>query len=81
MVHYRVLHTKSQSVTLVDAAGRQHVARALHDAPSLGAELHGPHAARGFAILSYAASKRLCRVIFEEINCSQTEVRSGPDLQ
>jgi hypothetical protein len=81
MAHYRVLYSSSHSVTLEDDAGRRHVARAVHDAPSQGAELHGPHAARGFAILSHPASMSLCRVIFEEVNCDQAHTGSGRHLQ
>lgn len=69
MARYRVLHADGLRVTLEDAAGRRHVARPLHDALAPGAELHGPHAARGFAILSHASGRRLCRMIFEQIDC------------
>lgn len=47
----------------------------------LGAELHGPHAAGGFAILSNASTEQQFRVIFEEVNCGHSETRSGPLLQ
>jgi hypothetical protein len=76
MARYRVLHADSVSVTLEDAAGRRHVARALHDALAPGAELHGPRAARGFAILSHAGGQRLCRMIFEQVDCGPAPASS-----
>ena len=68
MVRYRVSYSSSDSVTLEDARGRRHVARTLHDTPPVGAELHGPCPVPGFAILSNPSTRRLCRVIFEEID-------------
>lgn len=65
MARYRVSDASSHSITLVDATGRRHVARALHDAVPVGTELHGPHPVPGFAILAEASTRRLCRVIFE----------------
>lgn len=77
MAHYRVSHASSHNVTLEDAAGRRHVAYALHDTLPVGAEFHGPSPVRGFAILSNASTHRMCRVIFERINCSPDEALSG----
>jgi hypothetical protein len=68
MAHYRVSHSSTHSVTLEDARGRRHVARPLHDTPPVGAELHGPCPVPGFAVLTNASTRRLCRVIFEEID-------------
>ena len=70
MARYRVSYSSSDSVTLEDARGRRHVARALHDTPPVGAELHGPCPVPGVAGLSHPSTQRLCRVIFEEIDCS-----------
>ena len=81
MAHYRVSCASSHRVTLEDAVGRRHVARALHDTPPVGAEFHGPCPAPGFAILSEASSRRLLRVIFEQINCSLDEASFGSPLQ
>ena len=69
MAHYRVSQTSRETLTLQDASGRRHRARPLHDLPPMGAEFHGPHPAPGFAILSDAATRRLWRVIFEQVDC------------
>jgi hypothetical protein len=81
MAHYRVLDAQSPSLTLEDAAGRRHLVRPLHHAPLPGAELHGPRPVRGFAILSDAFTKRLCRVIFEQIDISHDAALPGLVLQ
>jgi hypothetical protein len=81
MAQYRVSSSSSDSVTLEDARGRRHVARTLHDIPSVGAELHGPCPVPGFAVLSNPSTRRLCRVIFEEIDCSpEGELSYRPQL-
>ncbi len=74
MAYYRVSHASGHDVALQDKAGRHHVARALHGAPQVGAEFHGPRPERGLAILADASSKALCRVIFEEVNCSHQDM-------
>ena len=71
MAHYRVSHANGHEVALEDGGGRHHVARALHDVPPVGAEFHGARPERGFAILLGSSSDRVCRVIFEEVNCSR----------
>jgi hypothetical protein len=73
MAHYRVAQAGNESFMLEDAVGRRHRARALHDMPAEGALLHGPRAVRGFAILSDASSRWLCRVIFEKVDCGHDE--------
>jgi hypothetical protein len=78
MAHYRVANALSQSVTLVDGVGRRHRARALHDTPSEGMVFHGPRPVCGFAILSDPSSRRLCRVIFEQIDCGHDEPPGVP---
>jgi len=80
MAQYRVSDADgSRRVTLVDAIGRRHVARALHDELPVGAELHGPRPLPGFAILADASTQRLCRVIFEQVDCG--DAAAGPRLQ
>lgn len=81
MALYRVLDANDQGIMLVDAVGRRHVARALHDALPVGAELHGPRPLPGFAILSDASSRRLCRVIFEQVDCGDGAPSAGSRLQ
>ena len=81
MAHYRVSHASSDRVTLEDTAGRRHVVHTLHDLPLVGAEFHGPRPVFGFAILSSASTQRLCRVIFEEINCGPEGTPMGLPLQ
>jgi hypothetical protein len=81
MAQYRVSYSGSDSVTLEDARGRRHVARTLHDAPPVGAELHGPCPVPGFAVLSNPSTRRLCRVIFEEIDSiPECDLRYRPQL-
>lgn len=70
MAHYRVSHASTHNITLEDDVGRHHAARALHDSLPVGAELHGPRAVPGFAVLSNASTRSIYRVIFEEIDCS-----------
>ncbi len=70
MAHYRVEVTEQHLVTLVDRLGRRHLASALHHTPPVGAAIHGPHAVRGFAILADATTRRLYRVIFEQVDCA-----------
>jgi hypothetical protein len=81
MAQYRVLDADGHGITLIDTVGRRHVARALHDALPVGAELHGPRPLPGFAILSDASSRRLCRVIFEQVDCGEEPPSAGPPLQ
>lgn len=78
MAHYRVADARSQTVTLVDGVGRRHVARALHGVPAEGALLHGPQPVAGFAILSDAMTRDLCRVIFEQVDCGRDAPLAAP---
>lgn len=71
MTHFRVSHINGDSVALQDPAGRCHIARALHEVPAVGTELHGVPAQHGFAVLCEVDSRRTCRVIFEEIDWSR----------
>lgn len=77
MARYRVAHARSQTVTLVDGVGRRHVARALHGVPAEGAVLHGPRPVAGFAILSDAVNRSVCRVIFEQVDCGHDAPPAG----
>jgi hypothetical protein len=81
MAHYRVSQARSGSITLEDAIGRRHRARALHDMPAEGTVFHGPRPVCGFAILSDAASRRLCRVIFEQIDCGRDDATDARRAQ
>jgi hypothetical protein len=81
MARYRVSSANSDHVTFEDAAGRLHRARPLHDRFAVGAELHGPRPAPGFAVLSDSATQRLCRVIFEQIDCAAGGDPPVPRLQ
>jgi hypothetical protein len=81
MAQYRVLDADGHGITLVDTVGRRHVARALHDALPVGAELHGPHPLPGFAILADASTRRLCRVIFEQIDCGDARAMGEARVQ
>lgn len=81
MAHYRVSNASTHNITLEDDAGRRHVARTLHHSLPLGAELHGPRPVPGFAVLSNASTLSICRVIFEEIDCSaECDLSGGPQL-
>ena len=81
MAHYRVSHASTHNITLEDDAGKRHVARALHNSLPVGAELHGPRPVPGFALLSIASTLSICRVIFEEIDCSaECDLRGRPQL-
>jgi hypothetical protein len=68
MAQYWVSDSSSDTVTLENARVRCHIARPLHDTPPVGTELHGPCPVPGFAVLSNPSTRRLCRVIFEEVN-------------
>lgn len=77
MAHYRVSKANGFDIALEDAAGRHHVAQALHDQLAVGEEFHGPRPACGFALLADTATKRLCRVIFKAVNGDTHEALPG----
>lgn len=81
MARYVVSSASNDRVTLEDTTGRRHLARPLHDTLNVGAELHGPRPTPGFAILSEASTRRLCRVIFEQVDGIVRDEPAPPSLQ
>jgi len=74
MAQYHVCQLRERIISLRDSAGRHHLARALHEVPGMGAEMHGTRPERGFAILSEALSGRPFRVVFEVVNCAKGDL-------
>jgi len=48
MAQYHVCQLRERIISLRDSAGRHHLARALHEVPGMGAEMHGTRPERGF---------------------------------
>jgi hypothetical protein len=84
MHRYRV-YEKSPTgaeIALHDSGGRYHVARAISNAPAVGADLHGSRPGLGFRVLQCAATGKIFRVAFQLIDGDrqQTLERLHPQL-
>ena len=70
MQQFRVeaTHPSGKSLALRDRAGQRHLARALVEAPAVGAELVGVEPQLGFSLMLGASTGRVFRVVFEQLD-------------
>jgi|CXWK01.1.fsa_nt_gi hypothetical protein len=70
MQQFRVeaTHPSRNALALRDRAGQRHWARALVDAPAVGAQLLGTAPQLGFSLMLGASTGRVFRVVFEQID-------------